>query len=207
MKLYSLTPSAYSQMARIVRIEKGLTERIELVSVTTRGVDNPLYSINPSGRVPVLVLDDGTILEGSPLVCWYMDHLDGNPTLHPPEGMAGLEHRRIEAMARAWVDGVAVWAREFRYREAENSMSEATLEHESGRSRRLADIFEKEVQGKVLSGPWNMAQITLAGVFSFLPLVKDKRGFRWQDGRPNLRAWIERMHGYPSIAHTLPPLE
>jgi glutathione S-transferase len=171
VKLYPLTPSGYSQMARIA-----------LVPVTTLGVDNPLYAINPSGRVPALVLDDGTILEDSPLVCWTMDHLDGNPTLHPPEGMAGLEHRRIESMARAMV-------------------------HEQGRAQCLADVFEKEVQGGVLSGPLNMAQITLAAVFSFLPLVREKRGFRWHDGRPHFRAWVERMYGYASIADTLPPLE
>lgn len=207
MKLYSLTPSGYSQMARIVRLEKGLADRIELIPVLTRGVDNPLYAINPSGRVPALVLDDGTVLEDSPLVCWYMDHLDGKPTLHPPQGREGLEHRRIEAMARAMVDGAAVWAREFRYREAEKTMSEATLELERGRTRRLADVFEKEVQGEVLSGPLNMAQLTLAAFFSFLPLIKDMRGFSWHDGRPHFRAWIERMYGYPSIAQTLPPLE
>ncbi len=207
MKLYSLTPSGYSHMARIVRLEKGLTNRIELIPVTTRGVDNALYAINPSGRVPALVLDDGTVLEDSPLVCWYMDHLDGKPTLHPQEGMAGLEHRRIEATARAMADGVAVWAREFRYREPEKTMSEATQVHERGRIQRLADVFEKEAQGVVLSGPLNMAQITLAAVFSFLPLITDKRGFRWHDGRPNFRAWVERMYGYASIADTLPPLE
>jgi glutathione S-transferase len=31
------------------------------------------------------------------------------------------------------------------------------------------------------------------------------QGFRWQDGRPNLCAWVERMGGYPSIVETLPP--
>ena len=76
-----------------------------------------------------------------------------------------------------------MWAREFRYREAEKTMSEATQELERGRAQRLADVF------------------------SFLPLIKDERGFRWHDSRPHFRAWIERMYGYPSIAEILPPLE
>ena len=52
----------------------------------TRGENNPYYDLNPSGRVPALVLDDGRILEESGLICWYLDHLDGTPMLHPPEG-------------------------------------------------------------------------------------------------------------------------
>jgi hypothetical protein len=89
MKLHTTLTSPYGRIARIVRLEKGLADRIALDPVQTRGVDNPYYAVNPSGRVPSLILDDGTVLEDSTLVCWTMDHLDGDPILHPPEGMAG----------------------------------------------------------------------------------------------------------------------
>jgi len=203
MKLHTSLTSPYGRMARIVRLEKGLADRIPLVPVQTRGVDNPYYAVNPSGRVPSLILDDGTVLEDSTLVCWTMDHLDGNPTLHPPQGMAGLEHRRIEATARSMLDGVSLWGREFLYREAE-IRSEKIMAHEQARALRLAGVFEKEVLGKVLSGPLNMAKITLACVLHGRKNDHPK-GFRWQDGRPNLCAWVERMGCYASIAETLPP--
>ena len=95
MKLYTSLTSPYGRIARIVRLEKGLADRIALHPVKTRGADNSYYAVNPSGRVPSLILNDGAVLEDSTLVCWFMDHLDGAPTLLPPEGMAGLEHRRI----------------------------------------------------------------------------------------------------------------
>lgn len=203
MKLYSTLTSPYGRIARIVRLEKALTDRIAFVPVQTRGVDNPYYAINPSGRVPSLILDDGTLLEDSKLVCWFMDHLDGNPVLHPPQGMAGLEHRRIEATARSMLDGVSLWSREFLYRE-EEIRSAKIIAHEQARALRLADMFEKEVEGEVLSGPLNMAQITLACVLH--GRMNDRpQGFRWQDGRPNLCAWVERMDVYASIVETLPP--
>lgn len=203
MKLYSTLTSPYGRMARIVRLEKALADRIAFVPVQTRGVDNPYYAINPSGRVPSLILDDGTLLEDSKLVCWFMDHLDGNPVLHPPQGMAGLEHRRIEATARSMLDGVSLWSREFLYRE-EEIRSAKIIAHEQARALRLADVFEKEVEGEVLSGPLNMAQITLACVLH--GRLNDRpQGFRWQDGRPNLCAWVERMGDYACIAETLPP--
>ncbi len=203
MKLYTSLTSPYGRMARIVRLEKGLADRIALHPVKTRGADNPYYAVNPSGRVPSLILNDGAVLEDSTLVCWFMDHLDGAPTLHPLEGMAGLEHRRIEATARSMLDGLSLWGREYLYREAE-IRSSTIIAHEQARALRLADVFEKEVQGKVLSGPLNMAQITLACALH--GRMNDRpQGFRWQDGRPKLCAWVERMGGYASIVETLPP--
>ena len=203
MKLYTSLTSPYGRMARIVRLEKGLADRIALHPVKTRGADNPYYAVNPSGRVPSLILNDGAVLEDSTLVSWFMDHLDGAPTLHPLEGMAGLEHRRIEATARSMLDGLSLWGREYLYREAE-IRSATIIAHEQARALRLADLFEKEVQGKVLSGPLNMAQITLACALH--GRMNDRpQGFRWQDGRPKLCAWVERMGGYASIVETLPP--
>jgi glutathione S-transferase len=78
------------------------------------------------------------------------------------------------------------------------------MAHEQARALRLADVFEKEVLGEVLSGPLNMAQITLACVFHGR-MNDHPKGFCWQDGRPNLCAWVERMGGYASIVETLPP--
>ena len=152
MKLYTSLTSPYGRIARIVRLEKGLADRIALHPVKTRGADNSYYAVNPSGRVPSLILNDGAVLEDSTLVCWFMDHLDGAPTLLPPEGMAGLEHRRIEATARSMFDGLSLWEREYLYREAE-IRSATIIAHEQARALRLADVFEKAVQGKVLSGP------------------------------------------------------
>ena len=196
MKLYTSLTSPYGRIARIVRLEKGLADRIALHPVKTRGADNSYYAVNPSGRVPSLILNDGAVLEDSTLVCWFMDHLDGAPTLLPPEGMAGLEHRRM-------FDGLSLWGREYLYREAE-IRSATIIAHEQARALRLADVFEKAVQGKVLSGPLNMAQITLACALHGR-MIDHPQGFRWQDGRPNLRAWVERMGGYASIVETLPP--
>lgn len=108
MILRSTLTSPYGRLARIVRQAKGLEDRVTFEVVATRGADNPYYAVNPSGRVPSLTLDDGTILEDSTLVCWYLDHLDGAPTLHPPAGLGGLEHRRVEAVTRSMLDGVAL---------------------------------------------------------------------------------------------------
>ena len=68
-------------MARIVVLEKGLPGRVEIIAAQTRRADSPYYRINPSGRVPYLIRDDGVGMEESAVICAYLDQLDGKPSL------------------------------------------------------------------------------------------------------------------------------
>jgi len=197
--------SPYGRIVRIVRQEKRLEERVPLTVLKTRGEENPYYELIPSGRVPALVLDDGRILEESGLICWYLDHLDDAPTLHPPEGLEGLSHRRIEAVARSMLDGLSLWGREYIYRD-KAIRSPMILAHEKARAERLADFFESEVTGDVMSGPLNMAQITLACALHGRP--KDRpAGYDWRANRPNLTDWVERIGQIQSVADSNIPAE
>ena len=109
MKLYVTPGSPYARMARIVVLEKRLAQRVEIVFARTRAAGSPYYAINPSGRVPYLVRDDGVGMEESVLICAYLDRLDGAPVFDLPPGW---EPRRLEGLARSMLDGLAVWGRE-----------------------------------------------------------------------------------------------
>ena len=84
MKLYITPGSPYARMARIVVLEKGLEGRVEIIVAKTRVADSPYYDINPSGRVPYFIPDDGVGMEESALICAYLDHLDGEPVFDLP---------------------------------------------------------------------------------------------------------------------------
>ena len=202
MKLISSLKSPYGRMTRIVRLEKDLGDSVEYEVVKTRGEINPYYNVNPSGRVPSLILDDGTVLEESALICWYLDCIDGTPKLHPADGINGLEQRRIEAIARSMLDGISLWLREYIYRPPEMH-SETIINHERRRASRLADVFEKEVEGELLSGPINMAQITLACVFHG-NMIDSLPAFAWQEGRPRLCNWVKHIGQNLSVKETAP---
>src|SRR5690349_12209638 len=106
MKLYITPGSPYARMARMVVLEKGLERRVEVIEAQTRTPGSPYYAINPSGRVPYLVRDDGVGMEESQVICAYLDRLDGKPAFELSE--AAWEARRLEALARSLMDGVAV---------------------------------------------------------------------------------------------------
>jgi glutathione S-transferase len=84
MKLYITYISPYARLARILVLEKGLSERVEILEAKTRTVDSPYYRINPSGRVPYLIDDAGLGMEDSQLICSYLGNLDGKPRFHQP---------------------------------------------------------------------------------------------------------------------------
>jgi len=200
MKLYVTPGSPYARMARIVVLEKGLASRVETVAAKTRTADSPYYSINPSGRVPYLVRDDGVGMEESALICAYLDHLDGAPAFDLPAGDRSWEARRLEALARSMLDGLSVWGREI-LRPA-NERSPGVIQHETDRARRMADAWEREIEHPIMRGALNMVQITLACA---LGLEARNPGFRWRAGHPKLSAWFDRVAARPSFAATAPP--
>lgn len=203
MKLHITPGSPYARMARIVVIENGLDDRVDVVLARTRTPDSPYYAINPSGRVPFLERDDGPGFEDSPLICLYLDGLDGKPALHPDDSADPWETRRLDAMARSMLDGLSVWGRELLYR-PDGMRSETIMAHEAARALRMADAFDREVDNPVLTGPLNIAQITLGCALDG-PNAPLLCGQEWRSSRPKLAAWAEAIAARPSFTATKPP--
>jgi glutathione S-transferase len=201
MKLYITPGSPYARIARVVVIEKGLESRVEIIAAQTRLTDSPYYSINPSGRVPYLIRDDGVGLEDSALICAYLDHLDGSPAFDLPTGDQAWEARRLEALARSMLDGLAVWGREIV--RPQNERSPTVLQHEARRSERMADLWETEIDHPLMHGRLSLAQITLACALGFEARIPD---LRWRPRHPKLCDWFGRIAARPSIAATAPPI-
>ncbi len=200
MKLYITPGSPYARIARIVVLEKNLENRVEIIVAQTRRPDSPYYRINPSGRVPYLLRDDDIGLEESSLICAYLDHLDGKPIFDLPAGDQSWEARRLEALARSMMDGLAVWGREILRPQDERSPT--TIQHETERSRRMADSWEAEIDNSLMHGPLNMAQITLGCA---LALEARITGFLWRPQHPKLCEWFGRIAARPSFTATALP--
>ena len=187
-------------MARIVVLEKGLQAHVEIIAAKTRVAGSPYYDVNPSGRVPYLVLEDGTALEESALICAYLDRLDGKPAFGIPGGDRSWEGRRLEALARSLLDGLSVWLREIL--RPENERSPGVIQHETERARRIIDVWEREIDHSTMRGALNMPQMTLACA---LGLEARNPGFIWRAGHPKLLRWYEPIAARASFAATAPP--
>ena len=200
MQLYVTYGSPYARLARIVVVEKGLEDRVEIIEAKTRMKDSPYYQINPSGRVPYLVDDTGVGMEDSQLICAYLDSLDGKPRLHDPLLENDWAYRRLEASARSMCEGICVWVRQMHLPECERSPT--VLAHEVARSQRMASFFEERVPDPPMQGTPRMAHLILAVSVD----IARKRGLGdLTAGRPQLATWVSRISDLPGMRATALP--
>jgi glutathione S-transferase len=200
MRLYITPGSPYARIARIMVLEKQLDHRVEIEIAQTRTVNSAYYQVNPSGRVPYLIRDDGVGLEESSVICRYLDYLAGKPEFDLPMGDEGWEALRLGALATSLVDGVSVLGRETG--RPANEQSPGVIRHEIDRAGRMIDLWETEIDHPWMLGRFNMAQMTLVCA---LGLEVRYREFRWREGHKRLSEWFSRMTARPSVATTAPP--
>ena len=72
------------------------------------------------------------------------------------------------------------------------------------RALRMANAFDSEMDNPVLTGPLNIAQITLGCALKG-PGAPKLCGQEWRAARPKLAAWAEAIARRPSFAATVPP--
>ena len=200
MQLYISPGSPYARIVRVLVIEKGLSDKVEVIAAKTRTTDSPYYQINPSGRVPYLVCADGLALEDSALICSYLDHLEGRPSFALPAGGQGFEARRLEALVRSTLDGLAVLGRE-KWRPV-NEQSPKIVFHETERAKRLLNVWEQQISHPLFQGQLNMVQIVFGCTLGFADLIPD---FSWRAVYPKMNSWFEVISTRPSFLETMPP--
>ncbi len=97
-RLYHLPLSPFCRKVRLVLAEK----RVEVDLVEERPWERRLdfLRMNPAGKVPVLVTDDGTVLAESRAICGYVNETMPEPPLMPSDAVERAEVRRLVA----WFD-------------------------------------------------------------------------------------------------------
>ena len=105
MKLHWSPRSPYVRKVMVVAHELGLAERLECVRTVVGGTVPHLELMreNPLGKIPTLVLTDGTILDDLPVICEYFDTLHDGPKLFPtgPDRLTAL--RRLALGMACWI--------------------------------------------------------------------------------------------------------
>jgi len=81
MKLYGSPRSPFARKVMVFAHETGLASRIEPLRthVAMTQPNRELLRVNPLGKVPTLITDQGTVLFDSTVICEYLDSLhDGH---------------------------------------------------------------------------------------------------------------------------------
>ena len=120
MKLYSFAGAPNPRRVLIFAAEKSL--QLDVVNVDLRGGETKrpeFLNKNPSGKIPVLELGDGTCISETVAICRYLEALAPEPNLFGRDALetALIEahHRHIEfelhsSIGAAWINGPVVAA-------------------------------------------------------------------------------------------------
>lgn len=111
MRLYESGRAPNPRRVRIFLAEKGISIPIEQIDLGALEHKSPAFTaINPLQRVPVLVLDDGTVIAESIAICRYIEGLRPEPPLFgrgaKEEALVEMWNRRMELNLLAAVAAV-----------------------------------------------------------------------------------------------------
>ena len=202
MKLWHSPASPFVRKVRIVAIETGLADRLELVEVATNVVDSDaqLRRVNPIGKIPALVLDSGLTLFDSRVISAYLDSLHGGDRLVPQTGEERYRLMTLEALG----DGIMDAAVANRY---ETAMRPPELRWErwsEGQMAKVANGLDEVERAwlETLSGPMTIGAISVAAACGYLDFRYE--GLDWRGKRPGLSKWFARFSGRESMQKTSP---
>ncbi|RJX33192.1 MAG: glutathione S-transferase [Oxalobacter sp.] len=201
MKLFGTLSSPYVRKVRIVLAEKKLDYQLILEDLSSP--DSKLQEVNPLGKVPCLVMDDGTAIYDSSVIVEYLDTLSPVSKLIPPSGRERAEVRRWEALADGVMDA-AVLVRLEETRRPAKQQSKEWVEHQMGKVGAGLQAMSKELNAKPFcsGNQYSLADIAVGAALGWL-------GFRfpqidWRGEYPNLATLFEKLSARQSFKDTVP---
>ena len=200
MKLHYATASPFARKVVVCMHELGLADRVEVVASAVTPVDPnaDINAVNAIGKIPTLVLDDGSGVFDSRVICEYLDNLsDGS--VFPAQGPERLKAMRLQAMG----DGICDTAVALRYETFLRPEAHRWPEFIDSQKERLNRTFqqlEDDFLGD-LDGV-HIGSIAVAAALGYIDFRMSDLG--WRDGRPGLTAWYEAFSARPSMVATEP---
>jgi glutathione S-transferase len=197
MILRSSPASPFVRKVRIAISLLGLDDKIEVRDVDLNDPADAIRQQNPLGKIPALVLDDGSVLYDSRVILEYLDHLAGGGRIIPREPKARFEALRLQALCDGILDAGVLMVYEGRYRPPEMRV-QAWVERQQGKFTRALDALE--ASPPKLDALPNVGQIALACALGYGDL---RFGGEWREGHPKLVAYHDAFAAQvPAFAAT-----
>ncbi|MBS1167337.1 MAG: yibF [Proteobacteria bacterium] len=193
----SLT-SPFGRKPRLAAAVLGLAGRIEVVVADTFNDHDSLRAQNPLGKVPTLLLADGSALYDSRVILEYFDYLAGGDRIIPVEPAARFAALKLQAIGDGILDAGVLRRLETMFRD-EPLWSRRWLGYQAGKMNRALDVLEAAPPSEtdILVG-----EIAVACGLGFIDF---RLGDDWRAGRPRLAGWFERFGARcPGFVESMP---
>ena len=200
MKLIGSLTSPFVRKVRIVLAEKKIEYEFELDSPWTP--DSNVPNINPLGKIPVLALDDETVLFDSRVISEYLDNVAPNNKLMPAPNRERTEVKRWEALADGICEAAGLVFLEKKRPEVQQSPD--WIARQQDKIIRSLECMAEQLG----EGAWCMGMhLTLADICT--GCAQGYLSFRfpeidWRAKHPNLARLYDKLMQRPAFAETVP---
>ncbi len=181
MILRSSPASPFGRKVKLAAALLGVS--LTVVEADTMSPTDSLRRENPLGKIPTLVLEDGTTLFDSRVIVAYLDATAGGGGLIPAEIGPRFAALRLEALADGISDAALLQVYEGRWRE-EGRQDVSWVEHQAGKVARGLAALEAAPP----AGPITVGHVALACALGYLDL---RFAGAWRAAHPALAAWLE----------------
>lgn len=199
LQLYDNPASPFCRKVNVLLEELGeshLVERIPAIGHPTASEKMPT-SINPLGKIPVLLRDDGPAIYDSRVICRFLDdHFGGR--FYPAHRIWDV--LTLEATADGMMDAAVLMVYESRAR-PEDKRHADWVEGQWAKIERGLDMLEDRWMSH-LQGHFDIGVASVAIALDYLDFRAPERD--WRDGRVVLGAWHAKIADRASLAQTMP---
>jgi glutathione S-transferase len=197
MKLHWSPRSPFVRKVMVFAHETGLVDRLTCVrTVVAMNTPNAvLLSDNPLSKLPTLVLDDGTPLYDSAVICEYLDTLHDRTRLFPTDSLARWTALRRQALGDGFLDFLLLW----RYERERSPPSQTLLDAFAAKYRATMMSLEQEATALERT-TFGIGHIAIGCSLSYL----DFRfaDLSWHNEHPQIAKWHAAFAQRPSAKAT-----
>ncbi len=185
MILRSAPPSPFGRKVLIALSVLGFDDEVSIEAADTGDARDSLRGQNPLGKIPVLIVEDGTAVYDSRVILEYLDDRAGGGKIIPREAGRRFAALRLQALCDGILDASILTVYEGRWRAPENQEPK-WLDHQAGKVMRALDVLEAAPPERT-EVP-DVGQIALACALCYRDL---RFGGTWRGDHPRLNAWLE----------------
>ena len=197
MILRSTTSSPFVRKVRIAARLLSLHDKIEERNADVNDPVDALRKQNPLGKIPVLLLDNGTVLYDSRVILEYLDYLVGGGCIIPREPKARFDALRLQALCDGVLDASVLIVHENRYRPPEMRVPSWVERQQDKINRALSTL---EAAPPAIAPTPTVGQIALACALGYGDL---RFSGEWRKMHPKLVVWHDTFAAHvPAFAAT-----
>jgi glutathione S-transferase len=201
MKIFYSATSPFVRKCLICAHELGLFDRLELIPSTAHPVnrDRSLVALNPLGKIPTLVTDEGAVLYDSRVICEYLNSL-GDGRLLPAHASA----RWSVLVDQSLADGIMDAAILTRYETAVRPETLRWNDWVSGQLDKVScGLAAIEPRARGLGERIDLGTVALGCALGYLDFRYAALG--WRETYPDTAVWFDRFGKRDSMMSTRPP--